>query len=130
MIYESSTNRTEHRKGWIGEKINTHMFSRFIGRIFHFVKIVFVQLPYEACEIGVFEHFGKDSFGELIRVLSVMINKECAGDQHLGETYMDNERITVRPPAYDVLHGVILEDSVGDFMISECQVWNFFSRRR
>lgn len=57
---------------------NTHMFPRFIDRAFHLVKIVFVELPYEACEIGVFEHFGKDRFGEFIRVLSVGIGKDCA----------------------------------------------------
>lgn len=42
MIYESSTNRTEDRKGWIGKEVNTHMFPSFIGHAFHLVKIVFV----------------------------------------------------------------------------------------
>lgn len=104
------------------------MFPSFIGRIFHLVKIIFVQLPYEACEIGVFEHFGKDRFGEFIRVLSVRISKECAGKEHLGETHMDNERIAFRAPTNDMLHGVVLEDSAGDFRVSGCQVWSFFSR--
>jgi len=67
-----------------GKEVNTHMFPSFIGRAFHLVKIVFVQLPYEACEIGVFEHFGKDRFGKFIRVLSVRIGEDCAGKAQLG----------------------------------------------
>jgi len=98
------------------------MFPSFIGRAFHLVKIVFVELPYEACEIGVFEHFGKDRFGEFIRILSVRVGKDGAGKDQLGERYLDNERIAIRAPTYDVLHGVVLKDSVGNFMVSRSQV--------
>ena len=60
------------------------MLPSFIGHAFRLVKIIFVQLAYEACEIGVFEHFGKDCFGEFIRVLSVRISKECAEKKTSG----------------------------------------------
>lgn len=37
--------------------------------IFHFVKIIFVQLADKAGEIGVFEHSWQDRFRKLVHVL-------------------------------------------------------------
>jgi hypothetical protein len=43
-----------------------------IVRIFHFVKIILVQLADKAGEIGVFEHSWQDSFRKLVHVLFSM----------------------------------------------------------
>jgi hypothetical protein len=37
--------------------------------IFHFVEIVFVELAYERCEIGMFEETWEDGFGEFVHIL-------------------------------------------------------------
>ncbi len=40
-----------------------------IVRIFHFVKIILVQLADKAGEIGVFEHPWQDSFRKFVHIL-------------------------------------------------------------
>lgn len=73
------------------------MFAKVVVvRIFHFVKVVFVQLPDEGREIGVLEHPRQDGLGEFVHIL-------------------DDETIPQRSPAYDILEGRIFEHFVEFF---------------
>ena len=59
----------------------------------YLVKVVLVQLPHEAGEVGMLEHARKDGLRELVEVL-------------------DDEAVTLRSPAHDIGKRVILEHPV------------------
>jgi len=43
--------------------------------------------------------------------------KSAPKKKQVGEAYLDNKIITFRAPTYDVVHGVVLEDPVEDFLV-------------